>query len=363
MGIYEKPQAAKKFRRLFKDVGENNGRMGTSVRAIHFNYNNMCNFKCEFCYTKSPALPNPKVEMSFEKIADFADQAHELGYYEFDLQGGELLLRPDRLYKLIAALKPERFFVIMTTNGYFVTQEIAHKLKKAGMDRLSISITGLDAELNDKFMKKKGAHQKALDAMVYGKNAGMLVVPTIAVGHYNAQSEGLERFCEFCAEKGYVTHFNLAMPSGDWQQNLDILIDEKDRERINELRKKFKNIIYDMWNPFDKNREGLLGCNCVNRLYVTPKGDIFPCPFLHIKLGNIYEQSLKEIQAYGFSIKYFRDFQGKCLAGEDREFIKKYLSRERTIFEPLDAREIFTAEDYVDGKSDPEPKKEGVISA
>ena len=347
MGIYDKPIASKKFINFYKNVGKNNGRMGTFLRAVHFNYNNMCNFKCEFCYTKSPTEPNPKIEMDFEKIADFADQAHELGYYEFDLQGGELLLRPDRLFKLIKTIKPERFFVIMTTNGYFVTQEMAYKLRKAGMDRLSISITGLDPEQHDKFMDCKGAHQKALDAMKYAKKANMLVVPTIAVGHYNAQSKELEDFCKFSKEKGYVTHFNLAMPSGYWKDNSDIIIDKKDRERINELRKKYNNIIYDMWNPFDKKCEELLGCNCVNRIYVTPKGDILPCPFLHIKIGNIYEQRLKDIVDYGFSIKPFKEFNNLCLAGEDREFQKKYLQREMSIFNPVHAKDIFKEEDFM----------------
>lgn len=347
MSIFEKPQTVVKFRNFFKNVGKNDGKMGTNVRAVHFNFNNTCNFKCDFCYTKSPTEPNPKVELDFEKIADFADQAHEAGFYEFDMQGGELLLRPERLFKLIEVIKPERFFVIMTTNGYFVTEEIAKKLKKAGMDRLSVSITGLDADLNDKFMKQKGAHQKALEALAYAKNVGMLAVPTIAVGHYNARSDELEHFCEFSAGKGYVTHFNLAMPSGYWQANSDIMIDEEDRKRINELRKKYDNIIYDMWNPFDSKKEKLLGCNCVNRIYVTPKGDIFPCPFLHIKIGNIHEQSLKEILEYGFSIKYFKNYSNLCLVGEDREFRKKYMRQEMSVFNPLNAREVFTEEDYV----------------
>jgi len=205
MSIYDKPQATVKFRNFYKNVAKNGGKMGTNVRAVHFNYNNICNFKCDFCYTESQIAPNPKVELDFEKIADFANQAHEAGFYEFDLQGGELLLRPERLFKLIEAIKPERFFVIMTTNGYFITEKIAQRLKKAGMDRLSISITGLDEDANDNFMKQKGAHKKALEAMAHAKNAKMLAVPTIAVGHYNAKSKELERFCDFSAEKGYLT--------------------------------------------------------------------------------------------------------------------------------------------------------------
>ena len=41
-----------------------------------------------------------------------------------------------------------------------------------------------------------------------------------------------------------------------------------------------------------------LGCTTVNRLYVTPIGDVLVCPYVHIKIGNIFEQSLKEIVDY-----------------------------------------------------------------
>ena len=347
MSLYDKPIAAEKFRRFYKNVKANNGQMGQNVRAVHLNYNNVCNFKCDFCYTNAPDQPNARIKLDLDAIARMADQAHELGYYEFDLQGGELLINVEKTLELIRSLKPERFFVIMTTNGWFVTEEVANKLAEAGMDRLSVSVTGLDAEQHDTFMKKKGAHERAMNALKFAKQAGMLAVPTLAVGHYNAQSKELEEFCDFSAEHGYLTHFNLAMPSGCWKDNGDIMIDEDDRERINELRKKYDNIIYNMWNPFDKQKEELLGCNTVNRLYVTPKGDIFPCPFLHIKIGNIHEQSLREIVDYGFSIKHFNEYNPKCLAGEDTGFLDKYTRPGMSIFNPLDAHELFDDEDYV----------------
>lgn len=346
MSLYDKPLTVEKFRKFYKNVRKNDGKMGKEVRAIHFNLNNACNFKCDFCYTDSPSGKHNKEQLDWETISNFADQAHELGYYEFDLQGGELLLRPDVLYKLMETIKTERFFTIMTTNGYLLTDEIAQKLSELGMDRLSVSITGLDAKQHDHFMNKEGAHEGALKALELAKKYGMLPVPTIAVGHYNAQSKELEDFCEWSKERGYLTHFNLAMPSGNWQGNDEIMIDEADRKRIDQLRKKYDNIIYDMWNPFDKDKEVLLGCNCVNRLYITPTGDVFPCPFLHIKIGNIKEQSLNEIVDYGFSIKHFGEYQGKCLCGEDRVFIETFCKPGMSVFNPLDAKSIFNEEDY-----------------
>ena len=104
----------------------------------------------------------------------------------------------------------------------------------------------------------------------------------------------------------------------------------------------------NIWNPFDKSYSHTLGCNTVYRLYITPIGDVLVCPYVHIKIGNVYEQSLREISDYGFSIKYFHDHSDLCLAGEDHEFVNKCMQHEKqTIFNPINAKEFFTDEDYV----------------
>jgi len=126
----------------------------------------------------------------------------------------------------------------------------------------------------------------------------------------------------------------------------EIMVDARDQAHIIELRKKYKNILRDLWNPFDKNLEKIHGCNTVNRIYVTPLGDVLVCPYLHIKIGNVYEQSLQEIINYGFSIKHFRNHSPLCLAGEDKEFVSKYLRYEgMSVFNPVQARDIFKEEE------------------
>ena len=72
------------------------------------------------------------------------------------------------------------------------------------------------------------------------------------------------------------------------------------------------------------------------------------CPYVHIKIGNIFKQSLKEIVDFGFSIKHFRNHSDLCLAGEDKSFIKNFMTKQgQTIFSPADAKEIFPKEDIV----------------
>ena len=51
---------------------------------------------------------------------------------------------------------------------------------------------------------------------------------------------------------------------------------------------------------------------------------------------------------YGFSIKYFKNHSNLCLAGEDKEFISKFMTKSgQTIFKPALASEIFSKEDFV----------------
>ena len=79
-----------------------------------------------------------------------------------------------------------------------------------------------------------------------------------------------------------------------------------------------------------------------------PSGMFLVCPYVHIKIGNVYEQSLKEISEYGFSIKYFANHSDLCLGGEDKDFVKKYMQRDdQSIFNPSNAQDIFSQEDFV----------------
>ena len=352
MSIMEKPRAVEKFRRFYKNIKKNNGHIGTNLRILELVYSNACNFHCQHCSTRAPLGENAAHLMPISKVASLADEADELGIFEWNMHGGELLTNTECLFELIKAIKPERFWVFLTSNGFLLTKEIAERLSAAGVNRVSISIDSFEPQVHDGFRGVKGAYERAMRALEYVKNAGMDPFMNITVGHFNAFSDDIEQLCKYSFEHDYKTFINIAIPSGNWQGRLDVVIDDKDRTRLIELRKKYSNINRDLWNPFDKNNEGVLGCQTMSKLYVTPMGDIFPCSFLHIKVGNVYEQSLKEIVDYGYSIKYFREHHEKCLAGEDINFIKKYMvDKKMSVMNPLVAREIFN-DSIVEGNVD-----------
>jgi len=349
--LIDKPRLMKKLKNFHDYVRKNNGEIGTKQRGIDLNFNNACNLTCKYCFTNSPVGDNAHVSLDIDMVRSIADQADELGIFEFDLQGGELLLRPDVLFEVLEAIRPERFYLYLTTNGYFLDKKMAKRLADAKVGRVSVSVDSFDEETHDTIRGREGSWKRAMDGLKNIQEVGIDPYLNITVGHYNAFSEDIELLCKYSEDNNYTTLLNVAVPSGMWlklDKIKEVIVDDKDKERLLELRKKHKNILRNIWNPFDRNYESVLGCNTVNRMYITPIGDVLVCPYVHIKIGNVYEQSLKEIRDFGFSVKHFNEHSPLCLAGENTDFISKFMSFEgQSIFNPADAKKIFSEEDMV----------------
>tara|TARA_B110000211_G_C14088281_1_gene557698 strand:+ start:2751 stop:3812 length:1062 start_codon:yes stop_codon:yes gene_type:complete len=346
--LLDKPRLMEKLRAFYSYVQKNDGKVGQKTRGIDLNFNNACNLRCKYCFTNSPKGDHAKEYLDIGAIGRLADQADELGYFEFDLQGGELLLQPDKLFEVLEAIKPERFYMYLTTNGFYLDEKIAKKLAEYKVSRVSVSIDSMDEKIHDKIRGRKDSWRRAMEALKHVKNAGMDPYLNITVGRYNANTEHFKQLLDYSKDQKYKTLLNVAVPSGMWQNAEDIICNDEDREYLRKIRKEYKNLVRNIWNPFDKNHEKILGCTTVNRLYVTPIGDVLVCPYVHIKIGNIFEQSLKEIIDYGFSIKYFRNHSDLCLAGEDKSFIKNFMTKSgQSIFNPALASDIFEESDFV----------------
>ena len=347
--LLNKPKLLKKLKAFYDHLKQNDGKIGTFRRGIEMNYNNACNLRCKYCFTNSPKGEGVKEFLPISKIREIADEADELGYIEWDLQGGELLLWPDKLFDVLEAIKPERFYLYLTTNGWKMDKKMAQKLAKHHVGRISVSIDSMDPEVHDNLRGRKDSWRKAMEALKIVQEVGIDPYLNITVGHYNAQSDDLRMLLEYSKKNKYRTLINVACPAGMWNKVHDEVCDENDRQYIKELRKEFKNLNRNIWDPFDKNHEKVIGCTTVNRIYITPIGDVLACPYVHIKIGNVFENSLKEITDYGFKIKYFRNHSDLCLAGEDLNFIKKFNSSEgKSIFKPVEANKIFSKEDFID---------------
>jgi MoaA/NifB/PqqE/SkfB family radical SAM enzyme len=346
---FKKKRLLEKVRHFHNYLKNNDGKIGTYHRGIELNLNNACNLRCKYCFTNSPKGDHVKDFLPIPKLKEIADEADQLGFIEWDLQGGEVLLRPDKLFEALDAIQPERFYLYVTTNGYKVDRKIIKELGKRGVSRMSVSFDSWDPDFHDEMRGRKDSWKRAIQALEYIQEAGMDPYMNVTVGHYNAKSEDLRMLLEYSKKKKYRTLVNVACPTGMWNQVHDVVCDEEDQKHIRKLRKEYKNLNRNLWNPFDPKLEKIMGCTTVNRMYITALGDVLACPYVHIKIGNVFENTLKEISDYGFRIKYFKNHSEKCLAGEDLNFIKKFNSTPgKTIFNPVKADEIFQKEDFVD---------------
>ena len=78
------------------------------------------------------------------------------------------------------------------------------------------------------------------------------------------------------------------------------------------------------------------GCPAgVEKVYITPYGDVIPCPFIHVSFGNVKDSSLLEIVDKMRNVQYFNKYQKICIAAEDPFFQKNVLSRLDTFNCPL----------------------------
>ena len=280
-----------------------------------------------------------KSTLTLNDVKSLADQADELDCFEVDIQGGEPLMNKD-LFKILEAIDTSRFYTYLTSNGWFMTEEMAQKLADAGVDRVLISIDSFTPEEHDEFRGKKGAYERAMQAMKYIHNAGMRAFFSITIGNYNAQSKELEDFTKFAAENKYGLIFNCASPSGAWKGHYDMMMSEADTKKIEELRENNPEIIRDLWNILDSNNL-IVGCPAVNFFYVNPYGDVLPCVFMHTSMGNIKEKPLKDILMHGFEFEQLNKLSPKCLTGENIDFAKKYLNQETSVMQPMIIDEFF----------------------
>ena len=104
--LLKKPRLVKKLKDFYDYVNKNDGKVGTKTRGIDLNFNNACNLRCKYCFTNSPKGDHVKEYLDIDAIRRLADQADELGYFEFDLQGGELLLQPKKLFEVLGNNQP-----------------------------------------------------------------------------------------------------------------------------------------------------------------------------------------------------------------------------------------------------------------
>ena len=332
----EKPYVLAKLKRINDRHAQN-----IATPMIDIAYNFRCNFKCAHCATTRMIKKDRKIDPGI--LLDLSNQAEALGLCQFVISGGEPLLYPD-LEEIFKALQPSKFHIAMSTNGWFMTEEKAIWLKKLGLDKVKISIDDFDEKIHDENRGVEGAYKRALKAMEFCKKAGMGVAIQAVVTHQNCKTDRTIKLAEFAQNMGYDLDIIVARAIGRWEGRHEVLIDQEDADFLWEVHQKYPALHRDTFPTYGMHR----GCGCVDSiLHVTPYGDVLPCVFIHIAIGNIFEEPLKDIIHRGQHLKPFACFSKLCLSGEDRDFINQYMTKFYGKPIPIPWQEAFTEADII----------------
>ena len=182
------------------------------ITYLRVSVTDKCNLKCFYCRPdNSEFVPHEEI-LRYEEIARLVKAMTKYGLKKVRITGGEPLVRP-QLEELVRMLRkiPEIKDISLTTNGITLAKH-AEELRKAGLDRLNISIDSLKPDLF--YQITKGRLEDVLEGIRVSKELGYdpIKVNAVIVKGLN-EDEALD-FVEFGAEYGVEVRFIEMMPIG-----------------------------------------------------------------------------------------------------------------------------------------------------
>jgi len=167
-----------------------------------------------------------------------------------------------------------------------------------------------------------GSHERTMRAVDAALKAGLQIFIQTVVTKQRLYSDEFIDFVKFFNDKDIGVFVSYAKPVGAWEGVYDSMVTKDDI-------KYFEDVLEKKYNVFTHLTAGYglkLGCIAVKGMFsVTQTGDVLPCPYIQVSIGNIFKEPLKDIINRGLSIAEFGEFRDTCLIAEDMNFIKKYM--------------------------------------
>jgi len=335
----EKPYVYEKIMKYDEKI-----KKGESIAIIQFQYDYTCNFRCQHCSVKRFQGKKEGRFFTPKDVAELSRQADDMGLAHIVITGGEPLVFPD-FDEIVKAIDPKKFYISSDTNGWNLDEARARHLKDIGVDKIQLSLDSIVDKEHDAFRCKPGSHERCLKAIEAAQKAGLNILVQTVVWKDRVRSQQFVDFVKFLNDKGVPVFITYAKPVGAWEGKFDSLIDRSDMDYIREMEKKY-NVFTHLTPSYGVD----LGCIGVKRMIsITKYGDVMPCPYIHVSLGNFFEEPLRDIVEKGLNIKHFGQHCDTCWVAEDRKFIEKYVAG-RIYGKPLPVpyEEVFKKEDIID---------------
>ncbi len=310
-----KPKVWKKIQDFLKDP--NNPKR---IPSVDVSYSSVCNFACDFCFETAYQNGGEHRVWDIPALKQVMDEADELGAFAISLQGGEPLVFKD-LEEVIKAIGPDRFMISMVTNGFYLEQK-AQQLKDWGVYRICVSIDSGIPEEHDKGRKMPNAYKKAMAGIDKCLSIGLIPHLHTVVTHTSLYSDGFNSLVNYVYAKNMGLSIMIAMPVGEWKMNREDLVTVEDVKYLQRLHQAYPHIRRDNTPAHGVDT----GCRAVTyQIYISSEGQVKGCPFLPMNIANVFQVPLSEVMRRGHRVREFTRRTTRCLSGEDRDFIDKFM--------------------------------------
>jgi len=278
---------------------------------------------CKHCYRE--AGEKVREELTTEEGKNLIDEIKKAGFRIMIFSGGEPLMRED-IFELVGYASQVGLRPVFGTNGTLITREVAKKLKNLGAMGMGISLDSLDPEKHDRFRGYPGGFEEAVRGM---ENCLAEKLPfQIHTTVMDWNKDEIENITDFAVEKGAVAHhIFFLVPTGrainieeeslrakEYEEILTRIMLKQQKVPI-EIKPtcapQFMRIAKEMGMDLRFQRGCLAGTSyCI----ISPKGEVQPCAYLNISIGNVRETPFSQIWAESPVFKELRslNYKGGC---------------------------------------------------
>jgi cyclic pyranopterin phosphate synthase len=187
---------------------------GRAIRDLRISITDRCNYRCVYCRTGNEGAQF--AELPLDDYLRMARVFVSLGITKIRLTGGEPLLRRDivQLVRELSALRtptgdaPE---LALTTNGHLLA-EMVEPLKRAGLNRVTVSMDAVDPERFARITRVKGSYPAVLASLRAARNAGLGPVKVNCVLLRGFNEDQIEAFGRFALREKVAVRFIEFMP-------------------------------------------------------------------------------------------------------------------------------------------------------
>ena len=175
---------------------------GRRVEYLRISVTDKCNLRCVYCMPAAglPWLPRGDV-LSYEEIGRVVETMAAMGLRRVRLTGGEPLVRRDlpRLVEIIANT-PGIDDIALSTNAVLLAG-LAPSLRRAGVNRVNVSLDSLRSERIDAIARRPGSHSAIFEGLAAAHDAGFTPIKVNVVVMRGRNDDEIEDFARITLDR------------------------------------------------------------------------------------------------------------------------------------------------------------------